>query len=204
MQSKKELKNKYGDRKIYIVPFDRVADIKDGYVKLKHSNSLWSCFDNDIIAVKRYDAEGNPSMQQIMPYIIIANDKETSYFITERVKEESRLNGKLAIGCGGHMDETDGNREVLFKSTTRKLMEEVNAYFTKALEIIGTVRDLKSNTNAHLGVVIKAIASEEIGVSIKETDVLKGQWMSIDDLVNRYEDFEPWSKLIIDNIIEYK
>lgn len=197
--NKQKLKEKYGNEKILVVPFEEVTHIKDGFTPTKHNPNKWSAFDSNGEFVYRYDAEGEPSMQQIIPYILIINKEQNKLFATRRINGDSRLIGKLSIACGGHIDSCDQGKEILFKAAVRELYEEVDAEYCLPLKIIGTVRELNSNTSDHLGVVIMAFADGE--VEVKEKDTLEGSWMSLKDLIDNYENLEGWSKHIVDYFV---
>lgn len=199
---KQKLKEKYGNEKVLVVPFENVAHIKDGFTPKEHSSDLWSLYDSIGEFVYRYDAEGEPSIQQIIPYILIINEEHNKIFATKRISGDSRLIGKLSIACGGHIDSCDQGKEILFKAAVRELYEEVSGEYSSPLKIIGTVRDLKSNTNDHLGIVIIAFADGEI--EVKEKDTLEGKWLSLNDLIDNYENLETWSKYIVDYFVDNK
>lgn len=202
--NKKQLKEKYGEEKVFVVPFEKLEFIKDGFTEVEHNSEIWGMFDNLGKFVYRYDAEGESAMQQIIPYILILNEDGTKVFATKRIAGDSRLANKVSIACGGHIDSSDGNREVLFRAAVRELLEEVevDASFSSPLQIFGYVRDLNSTTNDHTGVAIIVRASGD--VQVKEKDKLVGEWMSLDDLVNEYEKLENWSKYIIDHFVTKK
>lgn len=199
---KKALKEKYKDEKVFVVMSTDIENIDDKFSPVKHNIELWKKFDNLGHFMYRYDVEGEASVQQIIPYIVIANHNHDKVFITKRIAGEPRLLGKLSIGCGGHINECDGTREVLFKAAVRELFEEVDIEITTPLQIIGYVRDKCSTTNDHTGVVI--LAQSESDITVKEKDTLEGLWMDLDELVNNYELFEDWGKYIIDHFVENK
>lgn len=196
VMNKKQLKDKYGEEKIFVVPYSKLEFIPDGFTPLKHDVRIWSQFDSMGEYIYRYDAEGQPYMQQIIPYILILDESNEKIFTTKRIAGDSRLVDKVSIACGGHIDGCDEGKEVLFKAAVRELFEEVNADIMKPLEIIGYVRDLSSSTSDHTGVVVIAHATGE--VTVKENENLIGQWMNLGDLISNYEKLEGWSKHIVD------
>ena len=200
--NKQQLKAKYGDEKIFAVPYSKIEFIPDKFTPVKHDTRIWGQFDSLGEFVYRYEAEGEPCLQQIIPYILILDESGKNIFTTKRVAGDSRLLNRVSIACGGHIDESDAGREVLFKAAVRELFEEVNAEFLKPLEIIGYVRDMTSSTNDHTGVVIIAHATGD--VSVKEQDTLVGQWMDLQELISNYENLENWSKYIVDHFAENK
>lgn len=198
---KEELKAKYKEEKVFVVPYGKLHFIEDKFTKVEHDKKIWSMFDSLGEYVYRYDAEGAPELQQIIPYIIIMNDKN-EIFTTRRIAGEARLAKKISMACGGHINPCDGSREVLFKAAVRELFEEVHLEIGGPFEIIGFVRDMNSSTNDHLGVAMTVKAKGD--VIVKEKDTLVGKWMTIDNLVNEYVNLEGWSKYILDHFIKTK
>lgn len=200
--NKKQLKAKYGEEKIFVVPYSKIEFIPDKFTQLKHDTRIWGMFDSMGEFIYRYEAEGNPYIQQIIPYILILSDDGKKVFTTKRLAGDSRLVDKVSIACGGHIDKCDEGKEVLFKAAVRELFEEVNTDILKPLEIIGYVRDLTSSTNDHTGVVILAHSTGE--VTVKENENLVGEWMDLDELIANYEKFEGWSKYVVDHFAKNK
>lgn len=200
--NKSVLKAKYGEEKVFAVPFNKLHFINDKFTRIKHDSRIWGMFDSIGEFVYRYDVEGEPSMQQIIPYILIINENGDKLYTTRRIAGDSRLTNKLSIACGGHIDSCDGSKEVLFKAAVRELFEEVNISTNSPFEIIGFVRDLNSSTSDHTGVVIIAKAIGE--VTVKENDNLVGKWMTLKELINEYENLEGWSKYILDHFVTEK
>lgn len=196
MINKTLLKNKYGKEKVFIVPYHNTINIPDGFTNIKHDKNIWSKFDSVGKYVYRYDAEGDKTMQQIIPYIIILNKDKNKIFTTKRIGGESRLLNQISIACGGHINEEDGLKQPLFYAAVRELFEEVNINTNSPFEIFGYVRGLESSTNDHLGVAIYVHATGE--VSVKEKDNLIGEWMDLDQLVYNYHKLENWSQYIVD------
>lgn len=199
MVSRKELKNKYKDEKVLVVPFERVKFIEDGFTEIKHDPKIWSMFDNGTL-VYRYETEGISDFQQIIPYILIFNNEKTKLFTTKRIAGDNRLINKLSIACGGHINQDDFGKELLFKAAVRELFEEVDVNPIAPFEIIGYVRDMTSSTNDHTGVVIALKVKDK--VTINENDNLIGEWMGLDELTNNYNRLEGWSKHIVDYFVD--
>ena len=69
--------------------------------------------------------------------------------------------------------------------------------------LYGFVRDLGSSTPDHIGVVylIQISNCHRDKIEVKETNSLDGQWMTKRDLVDHYDDFESWARLLISDIV---
>lgn len=204
------LRRKYGTEKVFVVPYAETVAIKDKF-------SLHNDFTkyNNIIErgkfVDRADAEGEMSLQQIIPYgVFIFNDK---CFVTQRIGGEERLLDKLSLGIGGHINPEDAHgknghinkgRNLLWCGLSREINEEVECAgedkgISYKFEDYGTVRDLTSSTPDHTGFVFLIHVSEEQAKSliVRETDTLKGMWMSKRELANNFNRFESWAQYII-------
>lgn len=195
MLNKKALKKKYGEEMVFVVPFNRVEHIEDHFtpsIKTIDSLDIYDTLGNYVL---RYDAEGNSSMQQLIPYSLIKN-KEGKFFVSKRIAGDERLVESYSLGFGGHIDSSDGAQSVIIKGLRRELNEEVNLRnYHEDLKLIGTVRDLNGPTPEHTGFVFILTVDD---ADIKENDKLVGSWMTFDELVEHFFQFESWSKYIID------
>ena len=197
MLSKQELKNKYKDEKIFVIPSNLVQNISDKFTKQKHDSSIWSKYDNLGKYIYRYDAEYNFAFKQIIPYFFITNEDESKYYVSKRIQGDTRLEGKLSLGFGGHIDSSDGNIEIIKKAINREMNEELNIEPISNFEYMGTMLDLTSETNDHFGLIFKIKTKEDL-ISIKEKDKLEGIWMTKKEMFDKYGFFENWSKYILD------
>lgn len=193
---KKKNKDKYKDEQVLVVPFKETKNIEDKFTKLNHDKDIWSRFDNGKY-IYRYDAEEEPSFQQIIPYILIRNPLNNSYYVSKRIAGDDRLNQKLSF-WGGHINPCDGTKDVLFKALFRELHEELDIEPIGSAKFHGYVRGLTSPTSDHLGCVFLVETTE---CAVKETDKAKGLWMTPTQLENDYFEFENWAKHIIDYIV---
>ena len=108
------------------------------------------------------------------------------------------------MGVGGHMNNVvgaDSINEVLRVNAQRELNEEVGLSEDRSqnMEYIGFIND---DTNAvgkvHIGVVFK-IKVKSSDVEVRETDTLKINWVSQDE-INDLNHFESWSALILKDL----
>lgn len=193
------LKEKYGDEQVLVLPYTACEDIPDHYHPLGKSTIVKRANDQGKF-ILRADAEGNVSMLQIIPYALI-RDTEGRYFISKRIKGDERLQGSLSIGFGGHINPVDKPFPV-WNGLTRELHEELD--FSSivqpcSISAIGTVRDVTSSTPDHIGIVYEVTvdSSDADELKIRETDILSGEWMTMQQLIQNYSRFESWAQLII-------
>lgn len=196
------LKEKYGTEQVFVVPYKEVMDVPDLFSEVEPDNLDWA---KNGIFVFRYDAEYNPLFQQIIPYVVLTDSKKEKFYISKRISGEERLVDLYSIGFGGHINPCDGYCNPITNCIDRELDEEVSAkYKEEPLSLIGTVRDMSSSTNDHLGVVYLKRVSNKSTIKIKEKDKLKGKWMTVHELYDNYGKFESWGKYIIDYIYRKK
>lgn len=199
MLSKAQLKEKYKDEKVFVLPSNYCQNINDRFTKLKHDQSIWSKYDNLGIYIPRYEAEYNLAFQQLIPYFLVTNKDESKFYVAKRIQGDSRLVNKMSLGFGGHINECDGTREAVFNALIREMNEELIIETTSSFKFLGTMRDLTSETSEHFGLIF-IIKSEEDTISIRETENLEGVWMTKQELFDSYGKFENWAKYIIDYI----
>lgn len=153
----------------------------------------------------RYKMEKNPAYLQLVAYSIIINPKKRQIYIAQRISGDERLLNTYCLGFGGHVSENDIDYSTLLDPITNTAIRELREELTikkKILDLtpIGYVRDLKSTTNEHLGIVYYL---EAASVFIREKDKLRGFWVSYEELKNvYYSKLESWSKYILDYIYE--
>lgn len=154
---------------------------------------------------RRGDMEEDPSYKQLISYCLLENEND-EILVYQRLSGggEERLHGQSSVGVGGHMNNvvgTDSINEVLRVNAQRELNEEVGLSEDRSqnIEYIGFIND---DTNAvgkvHIGVVFK-IKVKSSDVEVRETDTLKINWVSQDE-INDLNHFESWSALILKDL----
>lgn len=204
--SRNELLAKYGEERIFVIPFEACKKIPDGY---KSGYKYHKIPTQKGKFVLRADAEYNFALVQPIPYLIVVNEKMDKVYVTKRIAGEERLKDSYALGCGGHINpedatssNADGSDFLLDNGALRELEEELNVLYAdvrQPFKKVGTVRDMTSDTKEHIGIVYLVIVET---ASVKEKDNLKGEWMTFEDLINQYQNFESWGKFIIDAAYE--
>lgn len=149
--------------------------------------------------VPRPQAEGNPSLRQIIPYVALIRAGQA--FAVERfsTQGETRLHGKLSIGIGGHMNERD-----VFAAAWRELAEELamDAAEPGQIRFMGFINDLSSAVSRdHLGCLFVLPVKGE--VSVREEDKMAGRFRSLSYLLDNSGRMEHWSVLSLGCLREH-
>lgn len=183
------------NEQIFIVPYDKTMDIKDGFVKQKHYNNIWMKYNDIGIYVDKEMANKSGAMQQIIPYTLIKNDK--GEFFTATLKQENKT--IISMGFGDNIIQQDGVLEPLFKGAVRTLFNDIMMEGLQPMKFVGTVRDMATNPK-HLGYIFLInVIDDNISLLNKS---LEGKWMSKEDLINNYGKLEAWSKHIVNYMVD--
>ena len=179
--------------------FNRFLSKNDG-----QGEEIFNTFKNYEVK-RRGDMEEDPSYKQLISYCLLENEND-EILVYQRLSGggEERLHGQSSVGVGGHMNNVvgaDSINEVLRVNAQRELNEEVGLSEDRSqnIEYIGFIND---DTNAvgkvHIGVVFK-IKVKSSDVEVRETDTLKINWVSQDE-INDLNHFESWSALILKDL----
>src|SRR3990170_8463733 len=148
----------------------------------------------------RGDMEEDPSMKQIIPYLVVRHGPQLFLFQRTTAGGEARLHGKLSIGVGGHINRSDveGAADPVAAGLHRELEEELRIGGTWQARLVGVLND-DTNTvgQVHFGLVhVVEVSSPDI--SVRESDTLTGRLTGAAELRDLYDRMETWSQLVLD------
>jgi predicted NUDIX family phosphoesterase len=154
----------------------------------------------------RQTCETDPSLQQIIPYIILRNDQHIFAYTRGSASGEERLRAKLSIGLGGHVDIAQSNLyKLLTYEAQREILEEVGIYIeADRFRFDSCLIDKQPDGNAvpvgsvHFGlpVVVDISREERDSISTEKDVVTKATWIPTSKLIldlSFYTRLEPWS-----------
>lgn len=151
---------------------------------------------------RKPDAEGDPSTRQVVPYVVVVAEPSGLVFGTLRIAGgEPRLHGRISLGIGGHVNPVDGADsplDALSAGLAREWDEEVacSAYpaFGGPVAVINDESDPVGMV--HLGLVYLARIGDGDTISVRETDILEGRWLSRSDLREQADRLEGWAGIV--------
>lgn len=179
-------------------------------------------FLTTIKTVKRGHAEHDFAKVQPIPYTILTRDDEIFVYSRLNKSGETRLVDKVSIGVGGHMNEVPGSlsfSETLEENSIREITEELNISMFRASEELSiehaakNSKDLKrvhkvllmNDTDVdkvHVGLVQFIEIKKGFDITVKETDVLQGEFVNkqelLDSMKRNPEKFENWTLALKD------
>lgn len=154
------------------------------------------------------NAEVNYDYKQPIPYAVIR--KADQVFLYRRLQGggEIRLQDKLSLGVGGHMNEVGlpTFEQELNENLNRELDEEVDLKASE-LNIIpyGLINDDEEDVSkVHIGILYGIEVDNDAVIEVKETDNLEGEWINISDLYSSedYNKLESWSQIALDYLVK--
>ena len=147
---------------------------------------------------------------QILPYIATM-DLEGNYLTYSRNGTETRLHGSRSIGIGGHIDledmfsNYDSNNilNTIGNAMCRELKEEasitIDAFTNKAISNLFS--KLIVDTSNPVGRVHVGLFTTLTFANTKPQEELHDpQWLSVEELKANIDEYENWSKLIIEGL----
>ena len=148
-------------------------------------------------------------LPQILPYITIM-DLDGNYLTYSRNGTETRLHGSRSIGIGGHIDITDmydteynlvnSILEAIAQSTFRELQEEVDISAAIDINLLDHIIVDTTNSVGKVHVGLSTTLIVERNTIQPQEELHDPQWLSVEELKANIDEYENWSKLIIEGM----
>jgi predicted NUDIX family phosphoesterase len=149
--------------------------------------------------VRRGDAEEDPSLKQVIPYLVLRDGERWFLMRRTRAGGDARLHDLGSIGVGGHLNPGDGD---VAGGLRREWREEVDAAFIPEFAQVGLLNDDTTPVGAvHIGFVYTADAAGR-AVAIRETDKLTGAFATTEEVAAVRDGLETWSRLAFEALTE--
>ena len=156
--------------------------------------------------VPRSLAEDDPSLKQIIPYVLVRRGDTLLHYVRGKGSGEKRLVAKGSIGIGGHINHRD---EDLFGTGTdyyelavqRELHEELLIDADLTTRVVALINDDSTPVGqVHFGVVhVCELGGEH--VSRGEPCITELRFLTLDQLAERRDAMETWSQLALDFVL---
>jgi predicted NUDIX family phosphoesterase len=150
----------------------------------------------------RSDVEDDPSYQQIIPYVVFRH--RDRYLLTRRLRasSEKRLRQLYSLGIGGHINPGDlEGGDPIADGLKREWEEEVSYQGHFEARMLGLLNDESSPVSkVHLAVVF-LLDGDTPEISIRETDKLAGELLTLEEMRIHYLEMESWSQMVYDRLV---
>jgi len=153
--------------------------------------------------VPRADAEEDPSLKQLIPYVVVTSGEKILHYRRGSGSGETRLLKKGSVGIGGHINDGDGLGEAFDsaayqRALMRELQEELSlgsAFIERPLALLND--DTNPVGAVHLGIVHQCHLAEP-QVTANEAAIAELGFLSREELVERNDQLESWSQLVLE------
>ena len=151
---------------------------------------------------ERDSVEEDPSMKQIIPYLVFRYKDRNFLMHRSGEGKERRLHNKFSLGIGGHIREEDVGSENVFKWAEREFHEEVSYPGKFTTEILGLLNDDETDKvgNVHLGILI-LVEGDSPEIKIRD-EHKSGQLLPLNGIGEHREEMESWSKFVYDYLVD--
>ncbi len=158
--------------------------------------------------VPRAAAEDDPSLKQLIPYVILCSQDLVLSYVRGTRAGEKRLVGQRSIGIGGHINPADDMplfgdpRQTYLAAVEREVAEEIHVDAPHTDHIAALIND-DSNAvgSVHLGVV-HVWHLHEPAVRKREQMITQLEFLTLDALRDVRDTMETWSSICLDHIDE--
>jgi predicted NUDIX family phosphoesterase len=150
---------------------------------------------------ERSRVEEDPSLKQIIPYVVFRYDEQVFCYTRGTSQGEVRLHKLRSLGVGGHVSEEDaGGRKTLeaYQSAMRReLEEEVAVMSLGRLQMVGLINDDSTPVGqVHLGVV-HVFELDQPDIQPREEGLAEAEFLPLSAVWTMRAEFESWSQICI-------
>jgi predicted NUDIX family phosphoesterase len=153
--------------------------------------------------VPRPEAEEDPSLKQLIPYVVVTSGEKILHYRRGSGSGETRLLKKGSVGIGGHINDGDGLGEAFDaasyqRALLRELQEELSIGSPFVERPLAILNDDSNPVGAvHLGIVHQCHLAEP-EVAANEEAIAELGFLTLDDLLLRKDQLESWSQLVLE------
>lgn len=158
--------------------------------------------------LNRPEAERSVDLVQAIPCAFVREDGGKCYVLKQAESSRKDLSKKLSLIVGGHIDESDEHDSFLglmSLNLKRELEEEVLLLTNEKPRPVGVLIDHASiEASRHIAFLHEVMAKD---VSLRASEEfapvakLPGAFMDSHTLAARRDEFDPWSRLLIEDYI---
>lgn len=162
---------------------------------------------------ERFRAEEDPSLKQIIPYVLFRYRDELFSYVRGKQAGEARLVGNRSVGIGGHINPEDeatlfadrrqsSDRQTYLEAVRREIAEEVVVDAEIDPRIIALINDDSNPVGqVHFGVVHLCELTAPT-VRKREQQITEAGFVPLAELAGpRRAELETWSALAVDLLV---
>ncbi len=164
--------------------------------------------ENSFTWLNRPDAERSADLVQAIPCAFIRDHSGNCYVLKQVKNTRKDLSKKLSLIVGGHIDEPhqrDSFLSLVSLNLMRELEEEVLILAKGNPRPVGVIIDHSSiEASRHIAFlheVIAEAATPRASEEFTRISKLPGDFMDAEELSAKRDEFDPWSRLLIEEYI---
>lgn len=196
---------------VLVVPtneVNKVIELNQGFTPYTNKD-IYSLWKNERLYVPKEEAENSIVVDQLMPFVVAKNEFNECFILTKKDKFYEDYNitksnkNKRSLGISKHICKSEyAYQDQLFLAATDIIIQDIGVKnIIKAIRPKGFVKDFLERKNNHLGYVL-VIDCYKKDISEIDKEYYKSSWMSKNELIDKYGQFDQWSKFIIDDMVD--
>ena len=196
---------------VLVVPtneINKVIELNQGFTPYTNKD-IYSLWKDKRLYVPKEEAENSIVVDQLMPFVVAKNEFNECFILTKKDKFYEDYNitksnkNKRSLGISKHICKSEyAYQDQLFLAATDIIIQDIGVKnIIKAIRPKGFVKDFLERKNNHLGYVL-VIDCYKKDVSEIDEEYYKSSWMSKNELIDKYGQFDQWSKFIIDDMVD--
>ncbi|MBE2205182.1 MAG: hypothetical protein IAE94_12680 [Chthoniobacterales bacterium] len=157
--------------------------------------------------VARSAAEEDPSLKQLIPYVIFRHAGKILHYTRGAKSGEKRLVAKGSIGIGGHINDTDESlfsfdQSAYHHAVQREIREELQISGPLTERAVALLNDDSTEVGkVHLGIV-HVVELESPEVRAGEKAIAELGFATREELLARRDTLETWSQIALEGLAE--
>lgn len=196
---------------VLVVPtneVNKVIELNQGFTPYTNKD-IYSLWKDERLYVPKEEAENSIVVDQLMPFVVAKNEFNECFILTKKDKFYEDYNitknnkNKRSLGISKHICKSEyAYQDQLFLAATDIIIQDIGVKnIIKAIRPKGFVKDFLERKNNHLGYVL-VIDCYKKDISEIDEEYYKSSWMSKNELIDKYGQFDQWSKFIIDDMVD--
>ena len=196
---------------VLVVPtneINKVIELNQGFTPYTNKD-IYSLWKDERLYVPKEEAENSIVVDQLMPFVVAKNEFNECFILTKKDKFYKDYNitksnkNKRSLGISKHICKSEyAYQDQLFLAATDIIIQDIGVKnIIKTIRPKGFVKDFLERKNNHLGYVL-VIDCYKKDISEIDEEYYKSSWMSKNELIDKYGQFDQWSKFIIDDMVD--
>lgn len=189
-----------------------INDLKNGFTNSNTNlkpNCIYNIWQDKRLYITKEEAEKSIVTDQIIPYVILKNEFDEYYTLEKKDEFYSKYNkektykNKRSLGLNKHIYKSEyGYNDPIFNCVAEIVLNDYGVkQITNKIEYKGFITDYSEKQCVHLGMVF-TLKEYKKNTTSQNKECYKSKWMTKNELIDKYGQFDQWSKFIIDYLVD--